>query len=69
MKSLELKEMSSEQLVFELGESQKELFKLRVQSATEKLDAPSNMRKIRRKIARIKTIQRQREIAAAAEKK
>jgi large subunit ribosomal protein L29 len=56
----EYREMSDEQLVAELTQTQQELFKLRFQAATEKLDAPSNLKKLRRSIARIKTIQRQR---------
>lgn len=64
-KPKELREMSSEQLDFQMKEVQKQLFQLRFQSATEKLDAPSNLRKFRREIARIKTILRQRELIAA----
>ncbi|MCA9055375.1 MAG: 50S ribosomal protein L29 [Planctomycetaceae bacterium] len=56
----EYREMSDEQLTAELSQTQQELFKLRFQAATEKLDAPSNLRKLRRSIARIKTIQGQR---------
>ena len=63
-KATELREMSDEQLTHELREQQQELFQLRFQAATERLDAPSNLRKFRRTIARIKTIQRQRELAA-----
>ena len=67
-KPSELREMSSEQLDFQLKEVQQQLFQLRFQSATEKLDAPSNLRKFRREIARIKTILRQRELGAAGVK-
>jgi large subunit ribosomal protein L29 len=62
----ELREMNTEQLTFTLREAEKELFRLRFQAATEKLDAPSNLRKLRREIARIKTIQGQREQSAPA---
>jgi large subunit ribosomal protein L29 len=62
----ELREMSEDQLTFTLRETEKELFRLRFQAATEKLDAPSNLRKLRREIARIKTVQRQRELAGAS---
>lgn len=61
----ELREMSDEQLVYEVQEAQKELFHLRFQAASERLDAPSNLAKLRRKIARVKTIQREREIKEA----
>jgi|UniRef100_A0A7C4QN58 large subunit ribosomal protein L29 len=62
-KPKELREQSSEQLLFAMREAQHKLFQLRFQSATEKLDAPSNLRKLRREVARIKTILRQRELA------
>ncbi len=64
-KAAELRDMNDEQLGFTLKETQQELFQLRFQSATEKLDAPSNIRRLRRTIARIKTIQTERQIAAA----
>jgi large subunit ribosomal protein L29 len=60
-KAPQLREMSKEQLHYTLTEAQKELFRLRFQAATEKLDAPSNLRKLRREIARIHTIQGERE--------
>ena len=62
-----LREMSDEQLEHELRETQQSLFRLRFQSATERNDAPSNVRKMRQVIARVKTIQREREISAAAQ--
>jgi len=64
-KPSQLREMSDEQLTFTLREAEKELFRLRFQAATERLDAPSNLRKLRREIARIHTIQRQRALASA----
>lgn len=60
-----IREMSDEQLLHELREAQQSLFRLRVQAATERNDVPSNIRKLRRKIARICTIQRERELAKA----
>jgi large subunit ribosomal protein L29 len=57
----EFREMSSEQLQFALKEAKEELFRLRFQASTEKLDAPSNLRRLRREIARIHTIQRERD--------
>ncbi|HET6426611.1 MAG TPA: 50S ribosomal protein L29 [Planctomycetaceae bacterium] len=65
-KPAELREKSTEQLEFSLRETQEQLFRLRFQSATEKLDAPSNLRKFRREIARIKTILQQRVVADQA---
>lgn len=68
MKANELREMSDEQLGLTLKETASNYFRLRTQGQTEKLDAPSELRKNRRLIARIKTIQRQRELAAQLDK-
>jgi large subunit ribosomal protein L29 len=65
-KSTELRDMSDEQLHLTLKEAKERLFKLRIQSQTEKLDAPSELRRNRRLIARINTIQTQRAKKAAA---
>jgi large subunit ribosomal protein L29 len=65
-KASALREMSIEQLQSSLRAEQESLFRLRLQSATERLDAPSNLRQHRREIARIKTVLHQRERAAAA---
>jgi large subunit ribosomal protein L29 len=58
-----IREMSDEQLQHELREAQQSLFRLRIQAATERNDVPSNVRKLRRNIARIATIQRERELS------
>ncbi|MCH5376140.1 MAG: 50S ribosomal protein L29 [Planctomycetes bacterium] len=60
MKISEIREMNDEQLAAELAETRRELFDLRFQAATERLDAPSALRKLRKKIARILTVQNQR---------
>jgi large subunit ribosomal protein L29 len=65
-KAHELREMSSEQLALTLKDTTSNLFHLRLQAQTERLDAPSELRKQRRLIARIKTIQNQRAGAEAA---
>ena len=56
----ELRDMSDEQLNLSLKEAADNFFRLRIQSQTERLDAPSELRKQRRLIARIKTIQTER---------
>jgi large subunit ribosomal protein L29 len=61
----ELRSQSGEQLSLSLKEGVKQIFTLRCQSAAERLEAPSEIRKTRREIARIKTILRQRELDAA----
>jgi large subunit ribosomal protein L29 len=65
MKANELREMSDEQLGLTLKESEQNLFRLRMQAQTERLDAPSELRRHRRLIARIKTVQGQRQTTAA----
>jgi large subunit ribosomal protein L29 len=67
MKATELSGMSDEQLVLSLKETEKHLFQLRFQSATDRLETPSEMRKAKRDIARIKTTQRQRELKRLGE--
>jgi large subunit ribosomal protein L29 len=62
-KAAEYRGMSDEQLNLTLRDLEKHLFQLRFQSATDRLETPSEMRKARREIARILTIQRQRELA------
>ncbi|MBL9122114.1 MAG: 50S ribosomal protein L29 [Planctomycetaceae bacterium] len=62
----ELRQMSDEQLALTLNEAAHLLFKLRIQAQTERLDAPSELRKQRRLIARIKTVQSERALAKAA---
>jgi large subunit ribosomal protein L29 len=64
MKIGELREMSDEQLELTLNEAAESLFKLRIQAQTERLDAPSELRKRRRLIARVKTLQAERATAA-----
>ncbi len=67
-KASELIEMSDEQLQLTLKEATESLFRMRIQAQTERLDAPSELRKQRRLIARVKTIQTQRAAAAAKRK-
>ena len=61
-KAAELRDQNDEQLELLLTETQQNLFRLRLQSETERLEAPSEIIKARREIARIKTILRLREI-------
>jgi large subunit ribosomal protein L29 len=56
MKPNELREMSVEDLQLKLGELTEERFRLRFRSATESIENPMRFRAIRRDIARIQTI-------------
>jgi large subunit ribosomal protein L29 len=65
MNASELREMSDEQLQVTLTDTKEQLFRLRIQAQTERLDAPSELRKQKRLIARINTLQTERAAAAA----
>jgi large subunit ribosomal protein L29 len=54
--------MSDEQLELSLKDLVKNLFHLRFQSATDRLETPSEIRKAKKEIARVKTFQRERVI-------
>ena len=58
----EFRELSEEDLVTKLREAKAELFNLRVQSATGQLDNNRRLQVVRREIARIYTIMREREL-------
>ena len=68
MTTKEIREKESNHLKTELLEQQKHLFDLRSQAVTEKLEDPSQLRKTKKDIARIKTVIRQRELEQAAKK-
>ena len=61
-KAAELRENSDEELIAKLREAKAELFNLRVQSATGQLDNNKRLQVIRKEIARIYTIMREREL-------
>ncbi len=60
MKATELREMSDEQLELTVKEAAENMFRLRIQSQSERTNGSSEMRKSRRLIARVRTIQTQR---------
>ena len=60
-----LREFADDQLLDQLTESKHELFNLRFQCATGQLENPGRISQVKRDIARINTILREREIAAA----
>jgi large subunit ribosomal protein L29 len=65
-KAAELRESSDEELIAKLREAKAELFNLRVQSATGQLDNNKRLQVIRKEIARIYTIMRERELGLSA---
>jgi len=69
MKISEVKALSSEELANELDRLKRHLFDLRAQAVTERLEDPTMIAKAKTDIARLLTVQRQRELATAGEDK
>ena len=63
--SAELRNLVDDELLTRLTESKQELFNLRFQNVTGQLDNSSRIGQVRKDVARIETILREREIAAA----
>ena len=63
MKTKELRDLTDDDLQQVLDDTCRRLFELRVQAQAERLDAPSELLRSRKLIARIKTIQREKELA------
>ena len=61
MKTTELRNKSVEELAKKLDELKKDLFMLRMQHATNQLDNPMRIAAVKKDIARIKTIIREKE--------
>jgi len=62
LKNNDLRNLSTEELNKKLAESKEELFNLRFSQATGNLEKPSRIRDLRKLVARIKTIIREREL-------
>jgi large subunit ribosomal protein L29 len=62
MKAKELREQTAEELRVKESELYDQLFRLRFQAATAQLEKPAKIRQVRRDLARIKTVLRQKEI-------
>lgn len=67
MKANEICKMSSEDLNNKVNELKNELFNLRFRLATGQLDNPSSIKNVKRDIARVKTIIRERELEVGKE--
>lgn len=62
MKGNEIRKLTDEELHEKIVELKEELFNLRFQKATGQLENPMRLRQVRKNIARIKTILREREL-------
>lgn len=63
MKSSEVRELTSVELDTKLSDLKKELFALRFQLAVNQLDNPTRLKAVKKDIARIKTVMRERSTA------
>ena len=66
MKAQELRNLSDAELEKRLRDLKEELFNLRFQNVAGQLENPLRLRQVRRDIARIRTVQRERELRAGA---
>ncbi|MDO5786323.1 MAG: 50S ribosomal protein L29 [Phascolarctobacterium sp.] len=64
MKTTEIRELSAAELDTKLADLKEQLFNLRFQMATGQCENPMKIRDVKKSIARIKTIQRERELKA-----
>ncbi|MDQ8160355.1 MAG: 50S ribosomal protein L29 [Gemmatimonadota bacterium] len=63
MKTEEIRALAENELVARIAELEEERFRLKFRSGTEALEEPLRLRSIRRDIARLKTVQRERQLA------
>ncbi|MBR5114686.1 MAG: 50S ribosomal protein L29 [Oscillospiraceae bacterium] len=62
MKASEVRSLTKDELNTKLGELKKDLFFLRMQHATNQLDNPVKITEVKRNIARVKTVLREKEL-------
>jgi large subunit ribosomal protein L29 len=62
VKGNEVRELTDQEIAERIAQLQEERFRLRFRSATQQLENPILLRTIRRDIARLKTVQREREL-------
>ncbi len=67
MKMEELRKLSTEELNNKIKEGKEELFNLRFQQATGNLEKPVRLRELRKQVAKMKTIIRERELEKVEE--
>ncbi len=62
MNATELRDLSVEEIQGRMADAREELFRLRFRSATQQLENPSLIKSLRRDVARMRTILREREL-------
>lgn len=68
MRAEEIRELSVADIEARISEMEEERFRLRFRGATEPLEDPLQLRVIRKNIARLKTVLRERQLAAPAKR-
>ena len=66
MKASEISELTAEELAAKLGDLKKDLFNLRLQLATNQLDNTNKITEVKRDIARVNTVIREKQLAEKA---
>lgn len=67
MDPMNIRELTDEEIEEEVLRAREELFRLKFRAAYEELESPSLIRTLRRDVARLKTVQRERQLAAQRE--
>lgn len=63
MKAADIRELSNDEIALQISQAKEELFRLRFRGATQEIENPALLRDLRRDIARLMTILRQRELS------
>lgn len=63
MNAADIRDLSIEEIQDKVTEAREELFRLRFRSATQQLENPSLIKSLRREVARLRTILRERELS------
>ncbi|MDQ2929193.1 MAG: 50S ribosomal protein L29 [Gemmatimonadota bacterium] len=64
MRAEEIRELTDDEIDTRIAELAEERFRLRIRGATQTLEDPLRLRSLRKDVARLKTILRQRQLAA-----
>ena len=62
MKTADIRDLTAEEVKTQIVQVKEELFRLRFRSATQELENPSLVKSLRRDIARLRTVLREREL-------
>jgi large subunit ribosomal protein L29 len=63
MNTTDIRDLSNDEIVGQIAQAKEELFRLRFRSATQELESPALIKGLRRDIARMRTILRERELS------